>query len=312
VKFGIHTGPQHVSFEDLVRAWRIADENPFEWCSVWDHFYPAASDVRGPCLEAVSIMTALACHTKRVRVGCLVYCVPYRHPAVLAKAAATIDHVSGGRLELGLGCGWHQVEADAYGIPFGTVRERLDQLEEGVKIIRSLFENETTTFEGKHYRVVDARFEPKPLQKRPRFWIGGMGEKRLLRIVAQYADAWNTPFIPPDLYAWKNKVLSEWCEKLGRDPRTVLRTVNVGLSMAANEEKAKAKRNELAQAFGDFFPAVEPGILMGTPEQVIDRIGEYREAGAEWIIFALRAPFDWESLEVVIDRVMPAFGAVRS
>ncbi|MGH7821321.1 MAG: LLM class flavin-dependent oxidoreductase, partial [Candidatus Binatia bacterium] len=193
MKFGLHTGPQDCTYADLLRAWKMAEDNDFEWVSVWDHFYPAGTDPTGTCFEGVSIMTALAGATKRVRVGCLVFCMAYRHPAVLANAAVTIDHVSGGRLELGLGCGWSQVEFDAYGIPFLPIRDRLDQLEEAARIIRSLFDEETTTFAGKYWRLADARCEPKPLQKRPRIWIGGGGERRLLRMVAKYADAWNTP-----------------------------------------------------------------------------------------------------------------------
>lgn len=307
MKFGLHTGPQECSYDDLRRAWSLADDHGFEWASVWDHFYPAGADPRGTCFEAVSIMTALAAHTKRVRVGCLVYCMAYRHPAVLANAAVTIDHVSGGRLELGLGAGWSQIEFDAYGIPFRPIGDRLDQLEEGIGLIRSLFENETTDFRGKHYTLTEARCEPKPLQKKPRLWIGGSGEKRLLRIVARHADAWNVPFVAPDAFAHKTRVLDEWCAREGRDPRSILRTVNVGLMLAPDERAARAKRHQLEQAFGDLFPLVEPGMIIGTPGQAIDRIAAYREAGAEWVIFALRAPFSWESVELVIEHVMPAF-----
>ncbi len=311
MKFGIHTGPQNCSYEDLRRAWRMADEAGFEWVSVWDHFYPATDDPRGSCFEAGSIMTALALETRRVRVGCLVFCMAYRNPALLAHAAVTIDHVSGGRLELGLGCGWHQMEAEAYGIPFLPIRDRLDQLEEGVQIIHSLFENEKTTFAGKQYRITDAYCEPKPLQKHPRLWIGGGGEKRLLRIVARYADAWNAPFLPPDLWAAKNAVLSDWCEREKRDPASVLRTVNVGLAIAENEKALREKRARLEQQFGGFFAVLEPGMLVGTPQQVIERIGEYERAGAQWVIVALRPPFDWEGYQIFIDEVLPAFGKAR-
>ncbi len=307
MKFGIHTGPQNCSYADLRRAWRMADENGFEWVSVWDHFYPALTDPTGTCFEAVSILTALAAETRRVRVGCLVFCMAYRHPAVLANAAVTIDHVSGGRLELGLGCGWSQAEFEAYGIPFLPIRDRLDQLEEGVQIIRSLLENPQTTFAGKHYAVTEAYCEPKPVQKHPRIWLGGGGERRFLRMVARYADAWNTPFVGPDVFEHKNRVLTEWCEKEKRDPKTLLRTVNLGLGLSADEAAARAKRSGLEQQFGAFLPMIEPGMLVGTPEQAIDRIGEYRAAGCEWIIIALRAPFDWESYEILIDRVLPAF-----
>ena len=309
MKFGVHTGPQDTTYEDLLRVWRTADEAGFEWASVWDHFYPVQTDPTGDCFEAVSIMTALAAATKRVRVGCLVFCMAYRHPAVLANAAVTIDHVSGGRLELGLGAGWHQMEFEAYGIPFLPIRDRLDQLEEGARVIRSLFDDERTTFAGKHYRLTDAYCRPKPVQKRPRIWIGGMGEQRLLRIVARHADAWNTPFIAPDLYAHKNRVLDRWCEKEKRDPETILRTVNVGLSLGRDEAAVARKRPALEKGFGPFLPMIEPGMLIGTPRQAIDRIGEYARAGAEWTIVALRPPFDWESLELLIDEVMPAFAS---
>jgi len=307
MKFGVHTGPQNCSYEDLRRAWKMADDNAFEWVSIWDHFYPALTDPTGSCFEAVSIMTALACETRRVRVGCLVFCAAYRNPAVLANAAVTIDHVSGGRLELGLGCGWSQAEFEAYGIPFLPIKDRLDQLEESAQIIRSLFENDKTTFHGKHFDVTDAYCYPKPLQPRPRLWLGGGGEKRFLRMVARHADAWNTPFVGADVFAHKNRVLTEWCEKEKRDPHTVLRTVNLGLAMSADEAAAKRKRTGLEQQFGAFLPMVEPGMLIGTPAQVIDRVGEFERAGAQWVILALRAPFDWESYELFIDRVLPTF-----
>jgi F420-dependent oxidoreductase-like protein len=307
--FGVHTGPQNCSYDDLRQVWHLVDSSGFHWLSIWDHFYPAmiTSDAQGPCFEAVSIMTALAAETTHVRVGSLVYCMAYRHPAVLAKAMATVDHVSGGRMELGLGAGWSQIEFEAYGIPFLPIKDRLDQLEEGVRIIRSLFTEEATTFCGKHYRVTAARCEPKPLQPRPRIWIGGQGEKRLLRMVAKYADGWSVPFISPETYARRNQILTQWCEKEGRPPQEVLRSVNVGLAIGRNEEEARRKRDRLEEQFGAALAFLEPGMLIGTPQQVIDRIGEYVIAGADWIILALRGPFDIEGLHLFIDRVLPAF-----
>ena len=167
MKFGIHTGPQLCTIDQLRELWRFADASGFAWVSIWDHFYPAQfSGHDGPCLEAVATHTALACETRNVRVGCLVYCVPYRHPAVLAKALVTIDHVSGGRMECGLGAGWHQQEFAAHGIPFLPIAERLDQLEEAAQIVRSLFDAERTTFPGRHFQLQDAYCSPKPLQER--------------------------------------------------------------------------------------------------------------------------------------------------
>jgi alkanesulfonate monooxygenase SsuD/methylene tetrahydromethanopterin reductase-like flavin-dependent oxidoreductase (luciferase family) len=145
------------------------------------------------------------------------------------------------------------------------------------------------------------------MQARPRLWLGGMGEKRLLRMVAKYADGWNVPFIGPDIYRAKNGVLTQWCEKERRDPATVIRSVNLGLALGANEVDAQRKRDGLQAQFGAALGFLEPGMLIGTPQQVIDRIGEYLDAGAEWIIVALRAPFDMEGLQALAEEVLPAF-----
>jgi len=308
LRFGVHTGPQHCTIDELRAAWRAADAGVFDWASVWDHFTPAViGETRGPCLEGVTAMTALAAETRHVTICCLVFCVLYRHPAVLAKAAVTIDHVSGGRMELGLGIGWHEAECAAYGIPFPSLRERLDRLEESARIIRLLFDEDTVTFHGRYYHLRDAHCEPHPLH-RPRLWIGGMGEKRLLRIVAERADGWNVPFISPETFAQKNAVLTQWCEHVGRDPARVMRTINLGLALAPDETAAKRKRAALDDQFGAMMSFLEPGMLIGTPQQVIDRVAAYRDAGAERVNVALRAPFDLEGLALFRERVVPAFG----
>lgn len=308
MKFGIHTGPQLCTLDELRELWRFADENRFHWVSTWDHFYPAQMKGHdGPCFDAIATHTALACETRHVRVGCLVYCVGYRHPAVLAKALATIDHVSGGRMECGLGTGWHEPEFRAHGIPFLPVRDRLDQLEEAVRIVRGLWTEKQTTVEGKHFRVVDAYGDPKPLQQRARIWIGGGGEKRMLRIVARHADGWNIPFVGPDAYKHKNDVVNEWCAREERDPDEIVRTVNLGLAMVERDSEVGGLEARLRGQFAGMYDALAAGMLVGTPERVIERIGEYRRAGAQWIILAMRAPFDLDSLRLFTERVMPAF-----
>jgi F420-dependent oxidoreductase-like protein len=308
MKFGIHTGPQLCTIDELRELWRFADTRGFHWVSIWDHFYPAQlSGHDGPCLEAIATHTALACETRNVRVGCLVYCVPYRHPAVLAKALVTIDHVSGGRMECGLGAGWHEQEFAAYGIPFLPIRDRLDQLEEAAQIVRSLFDAERTTFRGKHFQLDEAYASPKPVQPRPRLWIGGGGEKRLLRMVARHADGWNIPFVAPEAFAHKSRILDTWCEREGRDPKAVLRTVNLGLALAESEAGLPQLDQQLRAQFGKALSLLRPGMLAGTPAQVVERIADYRSAGAEWVILALRAPFDLRALELFAERVMPAF-----
>ncbi len=308
MRFGVHAGPQHCSMVELQALWRLADEGRFDWVSVWDHLYPAViGESRGSCFEGVAAMTALAAATTNVTVGCLVFCVLYRNPGLLAKAAVTVDHVSGGRMELGLGIGWHQTECDAFGLPFPSLRERLDRLEESAALIRLLWDEDEVTFDGRYYQLRNARCDPKPIGARPRLWIGGTGERRMLRIVARRADGWNAPFLAPEAFAQKNAVLERWCERERRDPAAIMRSVNVGLAIAPDERAAERARAALPEQFGAMLPFVLPGILIGTPDQVIERVAAYREAGVERLVLALRAPFDLAGLALFRERVMPAF-----
>jgi probable F420-dependent oxidoreductase len=250
------------------------------------------------CLEAIATHAALAASTSRVRCGSLVYSVGYRHPAVLANAMATLDHLAGGRITLGLGAGWHQAEYDAYGIPFPAAGVRLRQLDEAVQCVRGLLTDDVTSFEGDYFTLRDARCEPKPVQPRLPIWIGGGGEKVTLRIVARHADGWNIPFVPPDAYAHKVSVLHEHCEREGRDPATLTKSVNVGLAFSDDDLRAQ---------FSTMADYVRPGVLTGSTQQIVDRIGEYRDAGASWVILAVRAPFHAEHLERFASEVFPAF-----
>jgi alkanesulfonate monooxygenase SsuD/methylene tetrahydromethanopterin reductase-like flavin-dependent oxidoreductase (luciferase family) len=311
MRFGIHAGPQDCSIEDLRRLWRIADESGFHWCSVWDHLYSVSdlADPAKPAFEGVAAMAALASETRRVRVGCLVFCVGYRSAGVLAKAAVTIDHLSGGRCELGIGAGWNELEARAFGIPFGSIGARLDLLEETATVLRRLFDGERVTFEGKHVRLVDALCDPAPVQHRLRLWIGGQGERRLLRIVARHADGWNVPFLAPEVFAQRNGTLDAWCEREARDPRAIVRTVNVGLAIGEDAADVRRQEENLRLMFGPMTDLVRPGVLVGTPDEVRERIETYAAAGAEWVILALRAPFDWKGLDLFVREVKPAFSS---
>ena len=305
---GIHTGPQNATYEDLRRVWHLADTSGFYWVSIWDHFFENPTvDARQSCFEAVSILTALAAETTNVRVGALVFCMAFRNPALLAKAATTIDHVSKGRLELGLGAGWYQLEHESNGVPFRPVGERMDVLEEGVQIIKAMLTQGSATFQGKYFQVEDAHCYPRPLQDRPRIWVGGQGEKRTLRIVARYADGWNVPYISPQVYRHKVHVLDDWCEKEDRDPAGITRTVNAGFYMGADQQSADRLRNGFDQTWGPLADDRRGGMLFGTASEVIDGIGAYVDAGAQGVNIALRAPFDWEALQVFVEEVMPAF-----
>jgi F420-dependent oxidoreductase-like protein len=297
IKFGVHTGLQHTSIPELRELWTRIEAIGFDWISIWDHFYAADNSGDPQSLEAIASHTALAASTTRVTCGSLVYSAGYRHPAVLANAIATMDQVANGRIALGLGGGWLQNEYDVYGLHFGTAGERLRMLDEYVQCVRGLLTQEHTTFDGEFFHLRDAMCEPKPVQERLPIWIGGGGEKVTLRIAAQHADAWNVPFVPPKVWARKSAVLDEWCNKVGRDPAAITRSVNVG--MAFTEEALRIQ-------FGPMADAVKPGVLSGSVQEMVDKVGAYVEAGTEWVILAMRAPFDREGLERFAADVIPA------
>jgi F420-dependent oxidoreductase-like protein len=286
--YGVHAGLQKTTTAELQGLWRRIEELGFDWISVWDHFYAADMTGDPDCLEAVAAHAALACATTRVRCGSLVYCAGYRHPAVLAKAITTIDHLSGGRVDVGLGAGWSELEYRAYGIPFPSVGERMDLLEEAVTCVRGLLHDDSTTFEGRHFTLTDARNEPRPVQAAVPIWIGGGGEKRTLRIAAMHADGWNLPFVAAETFAHKRAVLHEHCAAVGRDPGEIRCAVNVGI---ARDE------DDLAAQFGNIREFVRPGVVIGTGAALADRVQEYVAAGADQVNFAVRAPFDVGVLE---------------
>ena len=287
--FGVHTGLQNTTVDELRDLWRRIEEGPFDWISIWDHFYSA--DFSGAhCLEAVAAHTALACETTRVRCGSLVYCAGYRHPAVLANAMATIDHLSGGRVEFGLGAGWAHNEYAAYGIPFPSPGIRLDILEESVQCVRGLLRNEVTDFSGTHFTLTDARCEPKPVQAELPIWIGGGGEKRTLKIAGRYADGWNVPFVAPEVFAHKRDILAAHAADAGRSLDQIRTAVNVGLCPT---------EADLRDQFGAIGDALRPGVLMGSEQQMIDHLGRYIEVGVDQINLAMRAPWQLEHLELM-------------
>ncbi len=240
MRYGIKTPPQHCTWQDMLDVWQVTDQiDVFESCWNFDHFYPLVGDTNGSCMEAWVTLTALAAHTSRVRVGCMVNGAPYRHPALTANMAASLDIISNGRLNLGLGAGWHEPECDAYGIDLLPIGQRMDRFEEAVQIIRCLLSQEETDFQGEYYALKDARCEPKGLQAGgPPIVIGGGGEKRTLSIVARFADHWNLPFASPEQFRHKHDVLLEHCQKVGRAADTIECSVQV--AWGADSDAAEA------------------------------------------------------------------------
>jgi F420-dependent oxidoreductase-like protein len=271
--------------------------------SFWlvDHFWtPGMPDV--DLLEAVTMMSAIAARTERVRIGTLVLCNSFRNPALLAKSLTTIDHISNGRLEVGLGAGWMEQEYRAYGYEFPSVGTRLRQLEEGLQILKAMFTENRANFKGRYYTVTDAPNNPKPVQKpHPPIMIGGAGEKVMLRLVAKYADRWNCPAGYRDFKKTLG-VLHEHCRAVGRDPNDITVSEQLMVCIGANRAEADQKW-EMAKGRKPFsFTAVK-----GTPDEVVKQLREHVSWGVTMftMMFADMAPP--QTVELFAREVMPAF-----
>ena len=229
MRFAFKTAPQHTTWGDMLAVWTVADDiEVFESGWTFDHFYPIYSDSTGNCLEGWTTLTALAQATRRLRLGTLVTGIHYRHPAVLANMAATLDIISGGRLEIGIGAGWNEEESGAYGIALGSPRERSDRFEEACQVIIGLLSDETTSFSGRYFQLSNARCNPKPVQRpHPPLCIGGSGEQRTLRTAARFAQHWNFVGGTVEEFAHKRDVLYEHCADIGRDPADILLSSHV-------------------------------------------------------------------------------------
>ncbi len=244
------------------------------WDGMWlaDHFMPNATDTSTPWPEAWTTLAALAPQVPGIRLGTLVTGNTYRHPAVLAKMAATVDHISGGRLVLGIGSGWQENEHQQYGIEFGTVRQRLDRLEEACAMIKSLFNEPSANFEGRFYTLKEATLEPKPLQPNLPLMVGGGGEKVTLRITARYADEWNV-WGTVETMIHKMKILDRHCEDIGRDPKDIQRSA-VALLFLSDDDKFIQQIRE----------TVDRALIAGNLAEVQDTVKAYQEAGVDELL----------------------------
>lgn len=304
IHFGIQLHPQYVTWDELREFGLLVDELGYDSLMTWDHFVPLIGDATGPNLEGWQILAAWAAITTKTKIAMLVSGNTYRHPAVLANMAATLDHVSGGRAVLGLGAAWHAAEHAMYGIPFDTAPIRLVKLREACRIVRSLLDNERTTYAGKHYTITDAVCEPKAIQKHLPLLIGGGGEQVTLRITARYADIWHG-FGTPDVIAHKIGILKRHCEEVGRDYAEILPTTGGSMLIRDTEEgvvkrlEAVRRRNRMAAAPARALPGVP------TVEAVAQRLAEQWRAGARGFIFGINPPYDRETIERLISEVRP-------
>jgi alkanesulfonate monooxygenase SsuD/methylene tetrahydromethanopterin reductase-like flavin-dependent oxidoreductase (luciferase family) len=241
-----------------------------------------------------------------VRVGCLVFSIAFRSPGLLAKSVTTIDHISHGRVECGIGAGWNESEYRAFGYEFPSIGTREDQLEEYAAALRMLFDEPVADFAGTHYSLRQATNNPRPVRRRMPLWIGGAGEKRTLRTAARFADGWNAPYISPTEWKRKNEVLDRWCEKVGRDGSQIARTINVGFYMGADAKGAAAAQERHTREWSADARGFT-GFLTGTPSNAIAMATAYRDAGVQQLNIAVRSgPYDWDALTAFAEEVIPA------
>jgi F420-dependent oxidoreductase-like protein len=266
MQYAIKTSPQQTTWNDLLAVWQEADKMEV-FHSAWnfDHFYPInVPDTTGPCMEAWVTLSALAQATSRIRLGCMVTGVVYRHPALLANMVSSLDIISDGRLELGIGAGWNEEECDAYGIELGTLTERFDRFDEACEILHSMMTKEVTNFSGKYFNLTDARNNPPPVQKpHPPICIGGNGEKRTLPNVARWAQHWNYAAFDFDGWVAKKAVLDGICRDIGRDPNEIMTSIHQSSENLDELEENCARFNEAGLDLMLFYipPPHNPAIL---------------------------------------------------
>lgn len=306
VRFGVQTGQQNVDWKTLVEVWRQADEWGYDSLWNFDHFYPIFTNPEGPCMEAWTTLSALAQVTSRARIGTLVNGNTYRHPSLTAKMAATLDHISGGRFNLGIGAGWFELEHRQLGFDFKTVAGRLEALDESLRIIRGLLTRDRTTVRGRHYHVEDALGLPKPVQKpHPPIMIGGTGRRVLLRLVAIHADMWNASAGVAGM-AELIDVLRRHGDEVRRDVDVIEKSVLMPLCYRG----ARDQEDLICQLFAPLRNTtpeeVRKDIMVGGKQECLDRIGRFVAVGVTHFIFMLFTPYQLDQVEAFADEVIPA------
>jgi F420-dependent oxidoreductase-like protein len=278
------------SWDELLGIFRLAEETG--WDGVWyaDHFMPNQQNTSPPVAEVWPTVAAAAALVPRLRIGTLVCGNTYRHPAVVAKMAAQVDIISGGRFVLGMGAGWQENEHHAYGIPFYTVGERVSRLQESCRIIRELLRNDRTEFHGRYYHVEDAPLSPKPVQQPLPLLVGGGGEQRTMRIAARYADEWNT-WGTPETIRHKVSVLDQHCVKDGRNPAEIKRSAQAVFMLDNTEERIEAARNARR------FP-----VIAGNADELQQTVAEYRDAGLDELVVPTMGLGRGDELESTVGR----------
>jgi len=279
LRFGLKLS-QNATIDQLRELWLLADDGGFDSCWVMDHFATLGPRDDGAIFETWTMLAAMAQLTTRTRIGCMVVGNTYRHPGVLAKMAVTVDHLSAGRLEFGIGAGWAEPEHTMLGLEFGTAKDRADRLEESLQVILGLWTSPRTTFEGRHYRLTDAVAEPKPVQRpHPPIWVGGSGPRRTLRLAAQHADVWNAAGGTPQEFAESSRILDQHCADVGRDPDEIRRSVQLGVGADDVDGLEALVEPYVAVGATDLVLIVRGEDPLGIAARVTERLPRLRELG---------------------------------
>lgn len=304
-------GQEGLTWERWRRLARAAEDGGYHGLFRSDHLAGLFGDATRPALDTWASLTWLATATARIRFGPLVCPMTFYHPAILARRAAAVSELSGGRLDLGIGAGWHDGEHRMFGIPFPPLRERMDRLECGARLIRALWRGGAVTLEQPYYPLVAAETTPRPAPGALPLVIGGRGERRTLRIVAEHADEWNLTRVTPDEYPAKRAVLDQHCRTVGRDPATIRRSLMIPIVIGRSEAEVRARR-EKVHAIMPRLPeqAAEwraAGFLHGSPEEIVRELRRWEGLGLHRVMLQLLDQEDFAAIDLFAREVLPAF-----
>lgn len=304
MKVGIFTGPQLITWEELKAAWLHADAAGYDSAWTWDHLIALHGDLDDPHYEGWTLLAALAALTKHVRIGHLVTANTLRHPALLAKMAATVDHVSDGRLIVGIGTGYYAEEHDRYGISLPDKVTRAAMLRESVQVLKGLWAPGRFDFQGEHYRITNAPASPKPVRGDIPLLLGGAGE-RMLRLAAQYADVWNLPDgqygIDIERARTKVETLSRYCEEIGRDPAEIEKSMSLTLFVDSDPAALKRRYDAFHVYRGWDEATTRRHVVLGSPDQVIEELKAFEAVGMDLFQFHLVPGSNYEDLQIFSD-----------
>jgi F420-dependent oxidoreductase-like protein len=313
IKFGVQFYQEDFNLDEMKEAWQEAESLGFNSVWIYDHFYPMKLNSPGAILEAWTLLPILAAETSQIRLGVAMTCNSYRHPPILAKIATTVDIISGGRLEFGIGAGWFKDEHISYGIPFPAGKIRVEQLEESIEIIKNIWTQDKSNFKGNYYTISDLTSNPPPIQKpHPPIWIAGQRPK-ILKVVAKYADYLIITFHTPLEYEQRLDILRSHCNDLNRKFNDIEKSLYVKIAVEDNEEEAirqamnmkseiviKRRRDMNSQDYLD-------KVIVGTPNQCINRIQEYVDVGVSYFVLNFLSAPNLKPLQVFIDEVASSF-----